>query len=154
MRRFLMRLKKAVLRSLWVVVPLACLYVLLAEAGLIWTPNTCVTDTIQTLTNLSGYDFKVTETDCSTLGEDASVSVYVSLASKNKAVLLFKYDPAGLKPYPSIAVPKERRVSISVPVISEVFLQRHDWHSPRGSVSVDYHIGRIIYPSTSEPAPE
>jgi hypothetical protein len=142
MKPFIARLKKTTLRLIWVVVPFGCLYLLVANLGLIWTPDTCITDTIKKISNLSGYDFKIIETDCSTLGEDASVSIYASLVGQKRAALLFKYGPAGIDPYPSIAVTDQGNVSISVSVVSDVILQRFEWRS----VSVDYHIGRVISP--------
>jgi hypothetical protein len=116
-------------------------YLVSAMYGL-WTPYTCITDTIQQMSNLSGYDFKVVETDCSTLGEDAAVKVYISFTGRKRAVLLFKYGPSGVNPYPSIAVPERDRVSISVPEVSDVFLERHKWLG----ISVDYHIGHAMQP--------
>jgi hypothetical protein len=146
--------KKAAIRMAWVVVPLGVLYFYLAAIGLIWTPYTCITDTIQEISNLSGYDFKVTETNCTTIGNDTSVSVYISPTGRKKAVLLFKYAPAGTDPYPTIAVSEGRSVSITVPVVSEVILERYEWRSVSGTVSVDYHIGHVMFPVADVSAPE
>jgi hypothetical protein len=101
-----------------------------------------MTETVQEIADLSGYDFKVTETGCSTFAKDGFVSVYISLAHRNKPILLFKYDPAGVAPYPSITLSDTRHVTIAVPVVSEIMLQRHKWQE----VSIDYDIGRVMYP--------
>jgi hypothetical protein len=154
LRQLLVLFKKAAIRMAWVVVPLGVWYFYLAAIGLIWTPYTCLTDTIQEISDLSGYDFKVTETSCTTIGNDTSVSVYISPTGRKKAVLLFKYDPAGVVPYPSITVSDMRHVIITVPIVSEVILERHEWRSVSGTVSVDYHIGRVIYPVADVSAPE
>jgi hypothetical protein len=146
--------KKAAIRMAWVVVPLGVLYFYLAAIGLIWTPYTCLTDTIQEIANLSGYDFKVTETSCSTIAKTGFVSVDISLAHRNKPILLFKYDPAGVVPYPSITVSDMRHVTITVPVVSEVILERYEWRSVSGTVSADYRIGRVIFPIADVNAPE
>jgi hypothetical protein len=118
--------------------------------GLIWTPNTCITDTIEKISNLSAYYFRIIETDCLTLGEDASVSVFVSLVGQKRAALLFKYGPAGINPYPSIAVTAQGNVSISIPVVSDVILQRFEWRN----VSVNYQIGHVISPVVKGKASE
>jgi hypothetical protein len=142
MGKFPIRFKKIVLRFIWVVAPIGCVYLYLAAIGLIWTPYTCLTDTIQEIANLSGYDFKVTETSCSTIAKTGFVSVYISRAQRNNPILLFKYDPAGVVPYPSITVSDMRYVTIAVPVVSEIILQRHKWQE----VSIDYDIGNVIFP--------
>jgi hypothetical protein len=154
LRQLLLQFKKAAIRMAWVILPLGVLYLYLAAIGLIWTPYTCITDTIQEIANLSSYDFKVTETGCSTIAKTGFVSVYISRAHGTKPILLFKYDPAGVVPYPSIAVSDMRHVTITVPVVSEVFLERYEWRSVSGTVSVDYHIGRVIYPVADVSAPE
>jgi hypothetical protein len=143
-------LKRVLFRSIGIAILLLGLYLISATLGLIWTPYTCMSSTIQTITNLSGYDFKVIETDCSTIGEDASVSVYISLAGRKKEVLLFKYGPAGINPYPSIAVSDPGNVSISIPVVSDLILQRHKWLN----VSIDYRIGQVMHPTLSGKVPE
>jgi hypothetical protein len=51
-------LKKIALRVIWVAVPVGCVYLWLAAVG--------VTETIQEIADLSGYDFKVTEIGWST----------------------------------------------------------------------------------------
>jgi len=119
-----------------------------------WTPYTCITDTIQEIANLSGYDFKVTETSCSTIAKTGFVSVYISRAHRNKPILLFKYDPAGVVPYPSITVSDMRHVTITIPIVSEVILERYEWRSVSGTVSVDYHIEHVMFPVADVSAPE
>jgi hypothetical protein len=114
LRRFLVLFKGVVLRLVWVVVPLGSLYLCMAQTGLMRTPSTCMTETIQGIADPSGYDFKVTETGCSTIAKEGFVSVYISRARRNKPILLFKYDPAGAVPYPSITVSDKGQVKARV----------------------------------------
>jgi hypothetical protein len=55
---------------------------------------------------------------------------------------LFKYDPAGAVPYPSITVSDKGHVTIAVPVVSEIILQRKKWQE----VWIDYDIGNVMFP--------
>lgn len=142
--------KKIALSLVCVILPLAGAYLVLARLGLIWTPYTCITETRQKILNLSGYDFAITETDCSTIVEDASVSVYVSVTGERGRALLFKYGPASDTILPSITVSDRGHISISIPVIADVYLQRHRWCK----ASIDYDIGRVIYPDVKSKAPE
>jgi hypothetical protein len=88
--------------------------------------------------------------NCSKIGNNTSVSVYISPTGRNMAVLLFKYGAAGTDPYPTIAISEGRSVSITVPVVSDVILERYEWRSVPGTVSVDHHIGRVMYPVANE----
>ena len=86
-------------------------------------------------------EFKISETDCSTLGEDASVSVYGIGASGEDERLLFRYDP-GPDVLPTIEVLGQGRIVMTIPAVSEVIFQERKWMS----FSIDYNIGHIDYP--------
>src|ERR1700694_2487599 len=83
-------------------VALGAVYLLLATIGLAPRPYTCLTETHEKISGLLGYDFEVSETDCSTLSKDASINVFASKTGQTDKVLLFKYDPAGVDPLPVI----------------------------------------------------
>jgi hypothetical protein len=107
------------------------------------------------ITNLSGADFEITDTDCDLIAKEEFVSVYVSRTVakgqswfsgwRNRKTLLFRYDP-GMpdNPLPSINASGENKILISIPDISSVSFQSRNW----GDVSVDYAIGHIDYPGT------
>jgi hypothetical protein len=129
----------------WVIgltVMLGGVYVLLATIGFVPTPYTCLTMTHDKISGLLGYDFEIGETDCSTLGEDASISVLVSKAGQTKEALLFKYDPAGVT-LPIITPLNDHTIKISVPRISIVMFRRDSWEN----LSVVYSIGSIDHPN-------
>jgi len=91
--------------------------------------------------------FQITETDCSTLGEDASVSVFGIDETGAGRRLLFKYGPASYDlPLPEIAVPVNDTILISVPVVSSVFVREAQWNHR----SINYHIGHIDYPDPGD----
>jgi hypothetical protein len=101
-----------------------------------------MTESRKTIPDLSGLDFEISQTDCSTLGEDTSISVSVSKAGETKKTLLFKYGPAGLDPIPEIAVIDQQTIQISVQKISDLIFRRESWKG----LSVEYNIGAIDYP--------
>jgi hypothetical protein len=72
----------------------------------------CITETRKRLPNVSGFDFEISETDCSTLGEDASISVFASKSGQTGKTLLFKYGPAGIDPISVITSVDEHTVQI------------------------------------------
>lgn len=62
----------------------------------------------------------------------------------------FKYGPASDTILPSITASDGGSISISIPVIADVYLQRHEWRK----APVDYHIGHVIYPDPKEKTSE
>jgi hypothetical protein len=119
-------------------------YVYLVPVGLVRAPHTCITETRTKLLNVSGFDFEISETDCSTLGEDASISVFASKSGQPGKTLLFKYGPAGTDPVAVITSVDEHTVQISVKRISDVVFQKDSWEG----LSVNYNIGFIDYPGS------
>ena len=100
--------------------------------------NACITEVRKDGISRSNMRFQITETDCSTLGEDASVSVFGLDETAAGRTLLFKYGPASYDlPLPEIAVPGNDTILISVPVASSVFLRKSQWHRR----SINYNIG-------------
>jgi hypothetical protein len=125
-------------------VAMLALYLLLSSLGLAPTLPTCVTQTKDAL-SLSDFNFEISETNCSTLGEDASISVFVSKSGRTEKVLLFKYGPAGVNPLPIITVAAEHTIKISIPRVSDIMFRRDSWDG----VSVGYNIGVVDYPTNA-----
>jgi len=122
------------------------LYLLLAAVGLAPMSQTCITETREKIRGIAGFDFEISETNCSTLGEDASISVFASKAGQPNGVLLFKYGPAGIAPMPVITAIDQQTVQIMVPRVSDLIFRRENWEG----LSVNYNIGVIDYPSGSK----
>jgi hypothetical protein len=77
--------KKVALRLILVAAPVGCVYLYLVEIGLMWTPSTCMTETIQEIADPSGYDFKVTRLDARQLQRrDSSASTSRVLTETNR----------------------------------------------------------------------
>jgi hypothetical protein len=124
---------------------LGVLYLLLATVGLAPMSHTCITETREKIFGLAGFDFEISETNCSTLGEDASMSVFASKAGQPDKVLLFKYGPAGIAPMPVITAIDQQTIQITVPRISDLIFRRENWEG----LSVNYSIGVIDHPTSS-----
>jgi len=107
----------------------------------------CITETKQKISNLSGFDIEMSETDCSTLGEDAAVSVFIAKTGEKRKTLLFKYGPASyMSLLPTISLPTPDVLLIAVPEVSDVIFQMEKWRN----LSIDYDIGLISYPLGNE----
>src|SRR6266446_1251074 len=135
-----------------IVVLFGGIYLLLTLVGLAPHLNPCITETHKKIINLSGFDFEMRETDCSTLVKDASVSVFIAKTGEQKKTLLFKYDPVlqyeqGVyrTVLPSVRFTAPGVLSIAISKVSTVFFQHDIWES----LSIDYDIGLIIYPFES-----
>ena len=90
----------------------------------------------------AGLQFKITETYCSTLGEDAAISVFGVSQPGGSRTLLFKYGPESDEvPLPRIDV-SDGTITMTVPVVSDTSRQIGTWQGRR----VVYEIGRIRYP--------
>ena len=124
--------------------PLAYIYLFLIVPVAGWNPfDACTTETRQKISNLSGFDFEISETDCDLIAKDASITVSVSKAGEHRKMPLIKYFPAGWRdPLPSIAVSGPDQFLISIPGISSsLFFEHRKWEG----ISFDYGIGHIDY---------
>jgi hypothetical protein len=118
-------------------------YVLLAGMQYVLTDYYfCNTEIYRELYDMSGFDFEISETDCDTLAKDASVSVLVSRHGETTKTLLFKYDPIYYLPLPSITLPDQRTIKISVPKVSSLFFERSSWNG----LAITYDIDVNYYP--------
>jgi len=102
----------------------------------------CITEIRKTVYDVPGFDFEISETDCDTLSDDASVSVLASKHSEAKKTLLFKYNPLWFEPMPLITSLDQRTVRISIPRVISLFFQRDHWEG----LSITYDIGVVDYP--------
>jgi hypothetical protein len=119
------------------------LYALIGGAlYLLYAVNACITEVRQDGIVRANMRFQITETDCSTLGEDASVSVYGFADPGSDRTLLFKYGPANDLPLPTIEVLDQQTIVIAVPSVSDVVFQIDSWNNHW----IRYDIGHIYYP--------
>jgi hypothetical protein len=123
-----------------VLVPVGAFYAL-------YGVDACITEVRKDGISRSHMRFQITETDCSTLGADASASVFGLDETGAGRTLLFKYGPASYDlPLPEIAVPDNDTILISVPVVSSVFLRDPQWNHR----AINYNIGHIDYPDPGD----
>lgn len=134
--------RKYIIKIVIFSIPLCLIYVWLDLLGLAPSPYTCITEVHGKVSNLAGFDFEVSETDCDVLAKDAAISVFASKPGQPHKTLLFKYDPGGVEPDPVITWIGQHTVQISVPWISSVFFRRDGFKG----LSVVYKIDKIDYP--------
>jgi hypothetical protein len=134
--------------AIFLAIVLFVIYIPLVVLGIAPIPGACITE-VKNITDLSGYDFEIRETNCNVIAKDASVSVSIAASgSGEKKEILFKYDPGVYDPSspPTVEMPRPGIVLLSVPIVSSVFLQVEIWRD----LSIDYRIGRVLYASGSE----
>ena len=113
---------------------------------ILYAVNACITEVRREIRLPSGLEFSIVETDCSTLGEDASVSIYgLNEADGAGRTLLFKYGPDSDQ-VSAIEITGEDGILISIPSVSDVTFMKARWMDRL----VKYNIGHIDYP---KPAP-
>jgi hypothetical protein len=86
-------LKEALFGLIILIVPIAPVVLLAGAFYTYYAMNACITEVTRDDIVRSNMRFQIMETDCSTLGEDASVSVYGFNQAGGEKTLLFKYDP-------------------------------------------------------------
>jgi hypothetical protein len=121
--------------------PILVLILLFGSVFSLYMANACVTEVRQRIVSTHGLGFEISETDCSTLGEDASISVHGLDEHGRHATLLFRYGP-GPDVLPTIQMPDQGRIVITISSVSDVVFQKHRWMNR----SVYYDIGHIDYP--------
>lgn len=134
---------------LWAsVMPLAMIGVtLLVAIGIGVIPlNGCTTESKKQISNLAGFDFEVTHTDCDVgLYKGAAMSLFVSKAGEGEKALLFKFGPEDDDLIPEIKVDEhDSTILISISDISFVYSQRDRWRD----MAIKYDIGHIDYPGS------
>ncbi len=121
---------------------LALVYLWLVMIGLAWTPYTCITEVRGRTTDVSGFDFEVSETNCDTFAKTVTISVFASRPGRPRKVLLFKFFPAFNDKLPVVSAVDQHTVRISIPEISSLAFRREKL----GDLSVNYSIGITDYP--------
>jgi hypothetical protein len=118
--------------------------------------SACQTEERLKIDDPTGFRFEVEYTSCDTLAKDEGIRVYATKdASKRRGIfsrwidhrtLLFRYDPGRWdNPLPSITHPSPSTILISIPEVSSIGYQNHEWEK----MSVNYEIGRVDYPAAS-----
>jgi hypothetical protein len=108
---------------------------------ILYAVNACITEVRREIHLPSGLKFSIVETDCSTLGEDASVSIYgLNEAHGSDRTLLFKYGPDSDQ-VSAIEITGEDGILMSIPSVSDVILMKTLWMDRL----IKYNIGHIDY---------
>ena len=109
---------------------------------ILYAVNACITEVRREIYLPSGLQFSIVETDCSTLGEDASVSIYgLNEADGAGRTLLFKYGPASDQ-VSAIEITGEDGILISIPSVSDVVFTKTLWMNRL----IKYNIGHHYHP--------
>jgi hypothetical protein len=120
------------------------IYLMLAFLDLAPGPWTCITETRETIVDLSGYGFLVKETNCDAIGKSDWMSVYISRAGRdrNRRSLISEYDPMERNPIPDFTVDPDGNLLITIASVATVFHQEREW----GGKKIAYNIGKEYYP--------
>lgn len=115
-------------------------------AGITWCfflgPSACLTEVHRRISDVSGLDFEIRETDCDTLAKEGWVGVFASRLGQPDEVLVFEYVPSEVSPLPRISSADPQTVLISIPAVSSIHLRHRSWDG----ITIDYDIGAIDYP--------
>ena len=133
----LVQLAPGVVFAAVVLVPM---YFITAPIAGIWPFDPCSTEIREKIPNLLGFKFETTYTDCDAIAKWAYVRVLASHAGQGEKTLLFEYDP-NIDEIPEISVVDPTHIVITIPLVSSIKFQRHDW----GGVRIEYRIGRVVY---------
>ena len=106
---------------------------------ILYSVNACIIHLRREITVPSGPKFSTVETDCSTLGEDTSVSIY-GAAADDRALLL-KYSPDANR-VAEITIADGNNIVISIPTVSSIQSMKPSWCDR----VIKYDVGHIDYP--------
>ncbi len=123
---------------LWVVAIFVALFVAYVR---IFDPF-CDTLIEKKITDLSGFNFEISTTYCTTIGTFSYTDIFASRVGEKRKTLLFEYDQLSWIDLPTISVPENDRIVIAAPLVGEIAARRYRWRSVR----IDYEIGKIISP--------
>jgi len=141
-----MKLSKT--RLIKIAVYISCLAALLVGGYLLLSmirSHACITETRKTISNLSGFNFEITETNCDTLAKEGWITIFASRVGENRKTLLFEYDGDD-DPLPDIRVSYDHNITISIPVVASIHTQHRKWKYG----TIEYKIGRIAFPSVEK----
>ena len=141
-------MKRAARYITGVVVAIGGIYAIFLAMHVVLIHLSCTTEVRLKIENLSGVSFEVADTSCDTIAKDENIRIYARKVDpkeagifsrwRNQKSLLFRYDPGNFNnPLPSITRPSSSTILISVPEVSEIIDQKHEW----AGMSIDYSIG-------------
>ena len=118
--------------------------------------NSCATEVVR-VQDISGVRFEVEDSTCDVIAHNEAVSVYAKKTAQSQSwfspnwrarrTLLFRYDPGRWdNPLPSITIPSQSVILISIPEISSILYQNRRWDN----MSITYEIGKVYYPTKSK----
>ena len=118
-------------------------YMILGKLGLVWTPDTCLTDALGQVSTSAGY-FATSQTSCSAIAKgETDISVVASQTKQGKKTLIFKYErmhDGSRDAEPVIALVDGRTARISVKHVGSIICRNGHWDT----LAVEYDIGRIV----------
>ncbi len=126
---------------LFIVLPLAPYYFALWMIGMVWPFNHCITEVRGHARGIMGLDFEFSEVVCTTLGNDASITVFASRSGRKERTAIFKFAPAFANEMPRITKIDERTLSISIDRVLLIYFRKEDWEG----ISIVYSIGKIDF---------
>jgi hypothetical protein len=140
---FLIPLAKSSLRLvLWLAAASGIIYLSLLAGRSALQSHFCPTERLATISDVSGFDFEVSRTDCDMIAKEVWISVFASKPGQAGKALVFEYDPFWYERVPLITSLDQHTVKISIPKVSSVLFQRASWIS----LSIVYDIGVVVYP--------
>jgi hypothetical protein len=104
---------------------------------------------METVTDIRGLDFNVTETDCDLVAHTARMDVLVSRAGSRNKTAIMEFDPIYQAPLPEFSVSDDGGITIAVEKMNTMFKQQAEWNG----IPLHYKIGHIYYPSPPPPVP-
>lgn len=127
---------------LFVVLPLAPYYFALWMVGMVWPFNHCITEVRGHARGILGLDFEFSEVACTTLGNDASLTVFVSRSGRKERTAIFKFSPAFADEMPRITAIDGNTLSISIDRVIDIYFRKEEWEG----ISIVYDIRKIDFP--------
>ena len=113
----------------------------------------CHIESVESVANLHGLDFEVTEAGCGLIGVNWETAVHVSRTGRWNGSDIFIYDPAFFPPQSMASVPEfsvsdDGDITITVQEVDEILVQKFEWEG----IHIHYKIGRIDYPTAPPPS--
>ncbi len=108
---------------------------------ILWGIRTCVTnyvcstETLPTITDLSGFDFLVTDRNCDTIGNSDVTSVFISKTGDDRHDLMFEYD-GGAANHPDFDVDDKGVIQVAVRYLYEVRERKDNWNG----AAIEYNL--------------
>lgn len=118
------------------------LYLVLNAAWEHWRSGVCLTEVLANISDVSGFDFEISTTDC---WHSTETGVFVSKSGRSKKTLLFLYNSLEV---PTITSVDQHTLQIALGDINSILCRRDKWEG----LTIKYDIRGILYPgSRAEP---